>query len=154
MKYIKHINESLSQQELDKFKNEVDSSIFSLCEYIEDIDVKYYKDYIIYRFWNRNTVDEYGNFTTMTEEQIMRILNGPNQKDEPKYGFRIHFTIDKKKKSSHILSLTGDEMDVFTKITSHANLIRKKLDNYFVILNISSASSWPATTFELLIIKD
>ncbi len=154
MKYIKHINESLSQQELDKFKNEVDSSIFSLCEYIEDIDVKYYKDYIIYRFWNRHTVDEYGNFTTMTEEQIMRILNGPNQKDEPKYGFRIHFTIDKKKKDSHIISLTGDEMDTFTKITSHANLIRKKLDNYLVILNISSPASWSATTFELLIIRD
>lgn len=141
MKHLRKLNESSEQAQL--ILREVEECSASLYDYLEDIGVTPLTDLIINQHLDSTGGDSY---ITVHLDDITKYKG-----DRQQVGVKIYFVLDKEKKDSSTITWMGEDLDKFSKILGHINIMSKKLRNYYFKVSQSTPLSWPGVTFEILV---
>jgi hypothetical protein len=141
MKHLRRLNESTEQAQ--SILKEVEECSASLYDYLEDIGIEPLTDLVINQHLDSTGGD---SFITIDINDINKYKG-----DRQHVGVRIYFVLDKNKKDSSTITWMGDDLDKFSKILGHINLMSKKLRGYYFKVSQSTPLSWPGVTFEILV---
>ncbi len=145
MKHLRRLNESSTEQAQLLLK-EVEECSASLFDYLEDIGVEPTTDLIINQHLDTTGGDSY---LAVNMDDIHKFKG-----DRQHVGVKIYFILDKQRKDSSTITWAGEELDKFSKIMGHINLMSKKLRNYYFKFSQSTPLTWPGVTFEILIVLE